>query len=556
MKRDIGQFTDCPFDLLVIGGGIAGAFTAWDATLRGLSVALVEKGDFGHATSSASSKILHGGIRFLQKLQLHLVRESLQERIIFKRIAPHNVYEKPFIIPTSGHGLRSKEVLIPGMLLYELLGFDIRRPHENAEPIPFFKVLSREEVLEIEPCIPPDGLTGGIRFHELHMHNSERMTLAFISSAEREGARVINYTEALGFLKRENSVTGVTAKDLLSGDEVEIRAKIIANMSGPWSYENLKLLDRSTPAFTSFDLSKGVHIVTRSITSGNAIAMATSHKSESLVTRGGRHLFIIPWRGRSLIGTTNVPHNGRPGDLKVTGEDISDFIAEINRNCPAASLKPDDVLFFFGGLYPLVDKEIDSEVYQGGGKSRLFDHEQEDGTKGLISGIAAKYTTARKLAVKVVDLALRKLNLPPRQTTTQSRPVLGGDMVSFQEYLAENLEKPSCALGADVIEELIRNHGTQFKEVIRSVEKNPDLGDRLSTVASTIEAEVLYAVKEEMAMKLEDIVFRRTGLGTIGYPGDKAIERAAHIMSEELGWDKKRMDEEVNRTKNRYSPAD
>jgi glycerol-3-phosphate dehydrogenase len=555
MKRDIGRFVDREFDLLVVGGGIGGALTAWDATMRGLSTALIEQGDFGHATSSASSKLLHGGIRFLQKLQIRLVRESLQERMVFQRIAPHNVQRKPFIIPTFGHALRGKEILVSGMLLYELLGLNKRNFHDKSKEIPYFKILSKGETLELEPGLPDHRLTGGVLFHEYQMHNSERMTLSFIRSADREGCHVINYVQARDLLRDGDSVRGVTAADMLSGDTFEIRARAVANVSGPWAFEVLRSLGKKDLSLSDFGLSKGVHLVTRPLTHGRAIALATAHKSESLLTRGGRHFFIIPWRGRSLIGTTNVPHEGKPGDLKVTHNDIGNFLEEINQAYPAASLKTDDVDFFFGGMYPLIDKEIRSEVYQGTGRFRIYDHEVKDGIKGLVTGIAGKYTTARRMAVGIVDRIFRKLARTPPPTITDSIPVLGGEMPSFQAYLDNEFKRIPDGLSEDTITELIFNHGTRYREVLGMAEGNPELRNRLSDTASTIGAEVVHAVREEMAVKLSDVIFRRTGLGTIGYPGDSAVSRVADIMGGELGWDEERITEEIREVKGRYIPS-
>lgn len=555
MKRDISRFVDREFDLLVVGGGIGGALTAWDATMRGLSTALIEQGDFGHATSSASSKLLHGGIRFLQKFQMHRVRESLHERMVFQRIAPHNVQCKPFIIPTFGHALRGKEFLVSGMLLYELLGLDKRNFHDKSKEIPFFRVLSKGEILELEPGIPGHRLTGGVLFHEYHMHNSERMTLSFIRSADREGCRVINYVQARDFLRDGDSVRGVRATDIFTGDTFEIRARAVANVSGPWAFEVLRSLERNDLSLPDFGLSKGVHLVTRPLTRGRAIALATRHKSDSVLTRGGRHFFIIPWRGRSLIGTTNVPHEGRPGDLTVTEKDIRDFLEEINQAYPAASLKMEDVDFFFGGMYPLVDKEIRSEVYQGSGRFRIYDHKKEDGIEGLVTGIAGKYTTARRMAVGIVDRVFRKLARTPPSTVTDSVPVLGGEMPSFQIYLDSELKGMPDGLSNDRTTELIFNHGTRYRDVLAMAEENPELRTRISDIAPTIGAEVVHAVREEMAVKLSDVIFRRTGLGTIGYPGDSAVSRVAEIMAGELGWDEDRTGEEIREIKERYIPS-
>jgi glycerol-3-phosphate dehydrogenase len=210
-----------------------------------------------------------------------------------------------------------------------------------------------------------------------------------------------------------------------------------------------------------FGLSKGVHIVTRPLTRRHAIALATAHRSESFLTRGGRHFFVIPWRGRSLIGTTDVPHTDSPGRVQATVGDIGDFVDEINRAWPAAGLRPGDVHYFWAGLYPLVGKDVRADVYQGGGRSRLFDHRKRDGIEGLVSGIAAKYTTARRLAVRMVDLAFREIGRRAPATRTDRTPVFGGDTGPVEPFLAGASAACAGGIAEEAVAELVANHGSR-----------------------------------------------------------------------------------------------
>ena len=554
MTRDLDQLADQLFDLVVVGGGITGAFAAWDAALRGLRVVLVDRADFGAATSSASSKVIHGGIRHLQKGEIGRVRESLRERAVFLRIAPHLVHHLPFLIPTYGHVMQGREVLTAAMAAYELIGLDQNRGLRDPEKrVPRFEVLGRREALALEPDLPAAGLTGGVRYTECHMHSSERTTLAVVMAAAEAGAVVANHVEVVGFRREGARVAGVQARNALGdGAAFDVHARLVANMTGPWAPRLLAALDRRPAG--RFALSKGVHLVTRSLTRNVALALATGHQHEGIVSRGGRHLFIIPWRGRSLIGTTNVPFDGDPADVGVTEKDVADFVAEIDSGFPAARLRREEVEFAFAGLYPLVDKEVRAGVYQGASAYHVVDH-APDGVEGLITVIGAKYTTARNLARQAIDLAFRKLGTvrPPRARTAET-PVHGGRIERFSDFLGEAIGKDRAAhrLGEEIVRELVMCYGTEYPAVLQHADKDPGAGARVAASRPTIRAMVRHAVLHEMALRLDDVVFRRTGLGTIGDPGEDGLRAAAAIMAEELGWDAARVERELERVRTRF----
>jgi glycerol-3-phosphate dehydrogenase len=329
--------------------------------------------------------------------------------------------------------------------------------------------------------------------------------------------------------------------------ELEVRGRLVANMTGPWA----PLLARGLghPAGERYGLSKGCHIVTRPLTRSGALAIATAHKREGL-SRGGRHFFIIPWRGRSLIGTTNVPYAGDPAAVGVTVEDVADFVAEINAAYPAARLAGGDVEHAIAGLYPLIDTDVRADVYQGASKVQIHDH-AKDGIAGLVTVIGAKYTTARRLAEQAIDLAFRKLGATPPPAHTADTPVAGGRMERFRAVLAEALRRNAAgpALGADVVRELVQSYGADYPMVLALVEREPAEGQRVAPERPTIRAMVRHAVRAEMALGLSDVVFRRTGLGTIGHPGGDCLRECATIMAEELSWDARRTEAELERTR-------
>jgi len=298
-------------DLLIIGGGITGACLAFDAATRGMRVALIERDDFGGATSAASSKLLHGGIRYLQQLRFGKARESARERLFFQNLAPHLTHYVPFVVPTFRGLAKSKPVLSAGMLLYEALCIgqtELLLDREQA--VPPGRALSVTEVAEMIPGISGEGLTGGRLFHESHMINSERMTLAFVEGAAVHGAAVANYVRADEFLRDGDRVVGVQATDTETGRKLTIRARVVVNAAGPWIRQLNEQLEMSSVGRVVTGFSRGVHLVTKPLTDGYAVALPTKRRAESVVDRGGRHVFIIPWRGHSLIGTSYATHEG------------------------------------------------------------------------------------------------------------------------------------------------------------------------------------------------------------------------------------------------------
>ncbi|HEY8536510.1 MAG TPA: FAD-dependent oxidoreductase, partial [Vicinamibacterales bacterium] len=354
MRRDLRALTRTEFDVLIVGGGITGACLAHDAALRGLSVALVEKGDFGGATSSASSKLLHSGIRYLQTLQFHKVRESAVERIRFQRIAPHLVRWVPFLVPTYRDLRKGRLLLGAGMAVYDLICAGHDRELPDGRRPPRRRVLEPDAIARELPALAgAPGLTGGHLFHELHMNSSERMTLAFIRTAAREGAAVANYAAVEEFLVDGSRVRGAVVRDELTGERLHVRAHVTVNAAGPWIPAlNARLpVGRLPRPITHY--SKGAHIVTRQLTPGFAVALPSSRRGAAIVNRGGRHIFVIPWRGYSLIGTSDSPFDQDLDTVAPGEDDIEGLLRDVAAAMPGAGLEWRDVRHAFAGLYPL-----------------------------------------------------------------------------------------------------------------------------------------------------------------------------------------------------------
>jgi glycerol-3-phosphate dehydrogenase len=569
-QEHLQQLQENVFDILVIGGGITGACIAHDAALRGFSVALIERRDFGGFTSSASSKLLHGGIRYLPKGQIWKVRESGREQIIFQHLAPHLVSWKPFLIPTEdGLSLtKGAWALKIAMKIYGLCHFGLKNLLDNsARKPPQGAFLEVEDALAAAPQLHSvDRLTGAQTLFESHMHSSERMTLAFLKTAVSNGARIANYVEAKQYLTSNGRIEGVMVGDAVTGEQFPLRARLTINSAGPAT----QALNRSVPGLTLrlkkelTGFARGVHLVTRQVHPEYALALTTPEKTEGFVTRGGRHFFIIPWRGRSLIGTTNVPFKGTFDHVRVTQKDIDDFLIDINEALPDLHLTRNDVHYAYTGLYPLIVRKIEEDKYQGTGEYQLVDHEVSDHTPGLITAMGAKFTTARNMAEKTMNLAAKKWTgktggrvMP---CSTASTPLLEGNIADLSAFIEDKQSQYTRQykdlLDSQTVAHLIRYHGKEIDRVMALAPERPQLLQPLSQTCTTLAVEVVFAVQEEMAVSLEDVIFRRTGIGTIGQPDETALEQAASIMATELGWSEKQKQEEKNMVFARYDYGD
>jgi len=528
MDRDLNRMAEAAYDVLVVGGGITGAFIAWDAALRGLRVALIDKGDFGAATSAATSKLIHGGLRYLKTLEVGLVRESLQERRIMEIIAPHLVNPLPFVFPAYGWGMRGMPAAVSAMVFYDTLSYDRKWINDDDKKIPGHEKFSAEQILSMEPILDPAELKGGVVYYDCQMHNPERLTLEPILSACEYGAHAANYVTAQDIILEAEKVAGARVVDNLTGAEHEIRASVTVNAAGPWADFILgKVRGRRHKGLIR---SKGIHIITRPL-----------HKDRAMVlqTKTGRHFFIIPWRGFSLIGTTDVVYKGHPDDFRVTGTDIDDFLVEINSTVPAARLTRGDVRFQYGGLRPIVEKEtsVEVEVYDASRKYELYDHEAVEGIKGLVSAIGGKYTTSRNMARQVVDLLLLKLGRANVACQTHTTPLYGGELGRYASFVERARRRKPSALSGEAVENLCRNYGSRYEDVLLAAEKTKHL-DAVCDTFPDIWAEVIHAVRSEMAVSLCDVLFRRTGLCTLGNPGTDVLEEVADVMAKELKWKK------------------
>ena len=533
MNRFIEHPGSKTYDIIVIGGGISGAAVAYEAVSQGYSVALVEKGDFGAGTSSATSKLIHGGLRYLANFEYGLVRESLRERKTLENIAPNFVYPLAFLVPLYSHiKMRSKLILEPGMIIYDLLSYDKGFTWDKSKRLPWHRLLSTEKAVELEPVVKMDTLTGAIVFYDCADFNPERLTLAFIKSAVKYGADVANYAKVEDFVRDGKRINGVMVRDLLSNNTHTLRGKLIINCGGPWA-DILLSIARGNEAPQHIRRSEGIHIITKKITNAKAAVGG--------LTPTGRPCNLIPWRRHTLIGTTDREYIGDPDQYCVTREKIEEYVAEVNASFGNPNLLHySDIVYAYGGLRPLVEDQT-KDVYKTSRKYEIFDHE-EDGLAGMLTVEGGKYTTSRNLAENVLKTVGKKFGRKSKSVTAKQH--LTGCEIRDMEMFIKQAKLTYSAFPEHTMDYLARMYGTELPSVMSLAQKDKQYSAPLNSDGE-MSAQAVYAIREEMACTLMDILIRRTGIGTLGHPGLTVLTSLAEIAARELKWNTTRTANEI-----------
>ncbi len=546
MLRDPFKLKSKKYDMLVIGGGIHGAFVAWDAALRGLTVALIERDDFGGATSANSLKTVHGGLRYLQDGDLKLVRKMIRERRAYLRIAPHLVHPLPCVMPTYRQLKKNKYLLTPALYINDLIGSDRNQGQDPAACLPQSRPLSRRELLAKLQGIKPDGITGGVSWYDGQIYNSERFLLSILESAVSIGADVVNYLKATELIyEAGTAVVGAKVEDCLTGDRFNISADLVVNATGAWTDH---LINNGSER-SRFNNSTAINIITRKFIDDVGAGIFGQYLDEVKQESKSRLLFISPWRNSSIIGTIHEHFVGDPSEHVVSTEQVQAVLDEVNDAYPGARLTLGDVRFVHRGFLPTTaERDGDVKLVR---KGQVHDHLQEDGVSGLVSVVGVKYTTAREVAERAVDLSESKLRASVSKCQTDRTRVIGAEFESLDQLLHEAAQNEKYDLSTEAAAELVYNYGSRYSSVLDELDQDIDYSAH-SIEERLVVAQIRLAIRNEMAIKLTDVVLRRTELGSAGYPGDQMLKFCAEVMGEELGWDWPRTQAEIAMVKAIY----
>ena len=518
---------DADYDVVIIGGGIAGAGAARDLALRGVSVALLEKGDFGSGTTSKSSKLVHGGLRYLELFDFGLVRESLRERETLGRLAPHLVKPLPFLVPVYRESSRSLIKVRLGLTLYDWL-----TPGRDRER---YRVLKPVDALSLEPALRARDLRGAGYYFDGLLLYPERLCLANVLSACRHGARTYNYADVEEIVRDpQGAPAGVNVRDLLTGQVATLGARVIVNATGPWVdqiRDRAKVTERGGRLVRT---TKGIHCLLPSLTE-----RAVYH-----TTSDDRMIFVIPWREFSLVGTTDTDFDGDPDRLHATREEVDYLLAEVRKAIPDPRVVAGNVAYTYAGVRPLTQEE--------GGRASDVSRahkviSEEDGRFLSITG--TKLTCFRSLAARLGDDVMRTLGhrAPSR---TADLTLDGADeevgRTEAHAWLDVSPETATTGLGRETLETLVTTYGRGYRRVIEWAGKVAGGSERLCPENPDIVAQLHLAVQDELAVSLQDVLLRRTGIGTSHCQGLDCEESVAQRMATLLGWRPRRREAELD----------
>jgi glycerol-3-phosphate dehydrogenase len=495
--------------------------------MRGLRTILVEQNDLGSGTSSRSSRLIHGGLRYLEQGEFGLVLEANRERRILRRIAPHLVWPLPFVFPVHQGDRISRWRLAAGMMLYDILAlFRNVRPH---------RLLGKRGMLEAEPMLRDRGLLGGARYYDAQCDDA-RLVIATARSAIHHGALVANYMAVSGLERTAGRVVGAQLEDRLTGEHGVIRASVVVNATGPWADRVRRLEDPG--AAPLLQPTKGVHVVVDRSRLDHREAIAFTSPID------GRVMFVLPWGELSYIGTTDTDTGEPPDELRVSADDIVYLLRSVNARFPSARLRVEDVRATWAGLRPLLADQDRSA------SSRSREHALVQGSGGMLSVVGGKLTTYRAMSAEVVDLAMKELrHRDGRQRHADARtdedPLPGGETADLSQFRERGLE---LGIPPSTVDHLLRHYGTEAAGIFNLGGADRRLLEPLSEPHPAIEAEVIHAVRRELAQTVEDVLVRRFHL-YYEHPdhGAAVAHRVAELMAEELGWSSARIQEEAER---------
>ena len=501
------------YDIAVVGAGINGAGIARDAALRGLRVVVFEQGDLCSGTTAWPSRLIHGGLRYLEYGEFPLVFESLRERITLRRIAPHLIQPLRICIPVYAGAKRGPLLIRLGMLAYDLLS--------AGKTVPNHDMLSRQKIIEAEPGLEREGLRAAARYYDAQVEFVERLVLENLLAARSAGAEVRTYNRVTGIRPAPPSAYALTVQDALSGEGAEVSASIVINAGGPWVDSVLGTSGIENPRLIGG--TKGSHIVVGEFDGAPRDAFYVE------ATRDQRPFFIIPWNGQYLIGTTDIRYDGDPGEVRASAEEVEYLLSETNRVFPAAGLTAADVHYAYAGVRPLPyrDQGPESAIT----RKHIIRVNREIGP-GVLSIIGGKLTTYRNLARQAVERAGKIMRRRLPECRTQSTLLPG----AYRRDDARRALQDVSELSSDGVDRLLALYGGRALDVLALADDEAPLQKTIDPARTVLAAEVVFAIREEFARNLEDIVYRRLMLGLDADQGRSLYEVIAAIAGGELGW--------------------
>ena len=504
---------DALFDVAVIGAGINGAGIARDAALRGLKVIVLDQNDLCSGTSWVSSRLIHGGLRYLEYGEIPLVYESLRERITLRKIAPHLINPIRICIPIYESAKRGPLLIRLGMIAYDLLSV--------GKTVPGHDMLSRKEVIEGEPGLQQEGLRGAARYYDAQIAFAERLVLENLLAARSAGAEIRTYSAVTRIKIAGHHVQSVTYRDTLTGESGSVPVRAVINAAGPWVDEVLETTGVDTKPFIGG--TKGSHIVVSAFDGAPRDAYYVEAAAD------GRPFFIIPWNGLYLIGTTDIRYDGDLAEIRASRAELDYLLAETNRVFPGAKLSLEHVHYAYAGVRPLPrrDKGPESAITR-----RHIIKSNRAIADGLISIIGGKLTTYRNLAEQTVDRLRRVLHRKLPECRTQTTRLPGAYRIDEARELLEE----TGSLSAAGVERLLRIYGGRAIDLLALAGMAAPLQKTIDAARSVLAAEVVFAIRKEMARTLTDIVYRRLMLGLDADQGRPHYEIIAAIAAEEFGW--------------------
>lgn len=536
MRPALKALAEDSFDVLIVGAGIHGACAAWAATSLGLKTALIDQDDFGAATSANSLKVIHGGLRYLQHGNLKRMRESIRARRRFLSLAPHLVRPQPFVVPTFGGGMRGKNTLRIALKLNDLVSWDRNAGLLPEQQLPAGRILSVDEARSIWPSLYRDVYDGAALWYDALCHDTERLTLFFALAAQSRGAVIANYVKAARLLIEGGATAGIEAKDVLGDAAFPIRARAVINAAGPWWKQWPGAAAGNHPLVGAWN------VIVKSQWFGRyGVGLESTHvhhDAEAILKRGRRNLFFVPWRGGTMIGTVYEPFVGDPATYRPSRAAIESFIDEINGVLPAAKLTPDRVTLLHIGVQPAAPV----------GSSPEPDKHSEvvpESVRGFFSIKGVKYTTGLTVGETAAVTAARALGRPAQlPKDPKSRSLNSADIRSSARERGLDLPDAVC-------ERLARQYGAVTGDVLD--EARADGGARLAGAPQYLCAEVRYAVKKESALRLADVLLRRTGLGTFQAPDETTRRAVLSELAPLLGWSAAQQAEELKHVEAGYA---